>query len=280
MNETISMEEFYKKKWDGHKGFWIDKYKRPQALYAKFLNKTRNETILKYAPKQVSKVLDIGCGIGDLTYHFSMRSELTIGIDIALVNTEMTQTNMVEREIHNVEVLQASATPLPFSDNSFDLVIMADVIEHITDAPFACQEVRRVLRTGGIFICVTPHRQTLTFWEVADQLIWLPFNIVRQGRKGLRIKQVTPLVYEQYLSTSELKGIVTNTGFEITEMRRICFYPGPEGGGEFLKYVTLLFTKLDYDKFLKIENYLGTIMVTASKLEFWNHKMIVIAKKI
>jgi SAM-dependent methyltransferase len=47
---------------------------------------------------------------------------------------------------------------LPFSDESFDLVIADYVLEHIDDPMAFCKEIKRILKPGGLFAARTPHK--------------------------------------------------------------------------------------------------------------------------
>src|SRR3984957_14664666 len=47
---------------------------------------------------------------------------------------------------------------LPFSDASFDLVMMLEVIEHLADIPHMLGEIARVMKPGGVAIVTTPNR--------------------------------------------------------------------------------------------------------------------------
>ena len=55
-------------------------------------------------------------------------------------------------------VVTADATALPYSDNSFDRVIAAEVLEHIDDDEAAIAELARVLRPGGTIAVTVPAR--------------------------------------------------------------------------------------------------------------------------
>lgn len=50
---------------------------------------------------------------------------------------------------------------LSFADESFDLVVTADVMEHVPDAPAAEREIARVLRRGGVYVFSIPFYFTL-----------------------------------------------------------------------------------------------------------------------
>jgi len=51
---------------------------------------------------------------------------------------------------------------LPFTNESFDLVLMLEVIEHLADIPHALREVARVLKPAGFAILSTPNRLNVT----------------------------------------------------------------------------------------------------------------------
>ena len=71
----------------------------------------------------------------------------------------------------NVEFCEAKVPPLPFADASFDCVVSFQVIEHIKRDRIFVDEVRRVLKPGGLFIVSTPNRPmslTRNPWHVRE----------------------------------------------------------------------------------------------------------------
>jgi len=64
-------------------------------------------------------------------------------------------------------VMRADATALPVTDDSLDLVVAFDVLEHIPDHDRAVAEVRRVLRPGGRFLVAVP----------ADPRLWSEHDV-------------------------------------------------------------------------------------------------------
>ncbi len=110
------------------------------------------------------KVLEIGTGSG-------------YGVEIIAPRTTQFTTidkNKPSQEVikgSNVEFCEATVPPLPFDDESFDCVISFQVIEHIKDDHKFVEEVKRVLRPGGIFIVSTPNiKMSLTRnpWHVRE----------------------------------------------------------------------------------------------------------------
>ncbi len=62
----------------------------------------------------------------------------------------------VERGIEG-HWMDPSSEPLPFADDSFDLVICLETMEHLMSPYYALMEIRRVLKTGGKLICSVPN---------------------------------------------------------------------------------------------------------------------------
>lgn len=69
--------------------------------------------------------------------------------------------------LHIPNVIQADAVKLPYADNTYDIVIALDVLEHIEDDLAALNEWRRVLRPGGEVVLTVPAYQWL--WSEHDE---------------------------------------------------------------------------------------------------------------
>jgi 2-polyprenyl-3-methyl-5-hydroxy-6-metoxy-1,4-benzoquinol methylase len=60
--------------------------------------------------------------------------------------------------MENLEFMVMDAKRVGFEDESFDVVISMEVIEHIAEQSVFLEEIKRVLRIDGIFILSTPER--------------------------------------------------------------------------------------------------------------------------
>jgi len=99
------------------------------------------------------KILEVGCGVGYGTNFIS--SDYTVGLDIS--KDALIKARKNNRHIHWV---LGDGTSLPFKNESFDVVISLQVIEHIPKKkvfPYL-NEIKRVLKSGGMFILTTPNR--------------------------------------------------------------------------------------------------------------------------
>ena len=118
------------------------------------------------------KVLDIGCGGGVDTFVAAFLVGPTgqaIGIDATPEMVERGRQNQLEVPLATVSFLPASAEELPFTDQSFDVLISNGVFNLIPDKTRALSEVFRVLKEGGRLM-------------LADQLLTGPLPEDRDAR--------------------------------------------------------------------------------------------------
>lgn len=113
-----------------------------------------------------SSILEIGCNIGTLAHmlHSAGYSNLH-AIDIT--SSAIALGKEQYKEIFEfIDVFDGHK--LPFRDESFDVVVSFDVIEHIPDVDEHFQEVRRVLKKGGRYIYQTPNKLINIPWEIVN----------------------------------------------------------------------------------------------------------------
>jgi len=111
---------------------------------------SRINAILEWMPKEVEKVLDVGCGSGVLTNRLE-NTRFSVGVDISSTGLKM---------VH-VPKLVCSADNLPFTCQSFDMVILTEVLEHLPYNVYE-QSLSEVCRVSSRYILVAvPYEQDL-----------------------------------------------------------------------------------------------------------------------
>ncbi|HEY7968033.1 MAG TPA: class I SAM-dependent methyltransferase [Solirubrobacteraceae bacterium] len=106
-----------------------------------------------------AQILDAGCGSGRNMVDLARLGSVT-GVEISDASVERARLRDVG------EVLQCSLTELPVADDSFDVAVCLDVIEHIEDEHGALGEMLRVVRPGGSLVVTVPAYQWL--WSDHD----------------------------------------------------------------------------------------------------------------
>jgi SAM-dependent methyltransferase len=130
---------------DAHKGYYsAGEYSdnRYRWTIETFLPSCRGKRILEFGA---------AVGSGGLLKLLQATNEV-VGVDAS----EDGIAACVSREIE-VHCMDPSSEPLPFADESLDLVICLETMEHLMSPYYALMEMRRVLKTGGRLICSVPN---------------------------------------------------------------------------------------------------------------------------
>jgi SAM-dependent methyltransferase len=154
-------------------------------------------------PREPAKLtcLDLGCGSGVIARQLGWRFGRVIGLEYNFDKVRNAQQTGHDDTGRAPAFLQGDGTRLPFSSESFDLVVCAQVYEHMADAARLPAEVWRVLRPGGLCFFSGPNRFAL----IEDHyhlpfLSWLPAGAadtyMRLTGRGRRY-DIAPLTYNQ-----------------------------------------------------------------------------------
>lgn len=95
------------------------------------------------------KVLDAGCGTGELSCCFAMWGAEVIGVDLSITSLQKAKALASEKGLTGVQFAEGSVLALQFPDRYFDIVVCRGVL-HCTPAPYlGFTNLTRVLKEGG-----------------------------------------------------------------------------------------------------------------------------------
>ncbi len=108
-----------------------------------------------------ARILDAGCGSG--------RNMVELARHGSVTGIELSETSVaLARDRGAGEVVAGSILEMPFAEDSFDLAVSLDVIEHLEDDLAALRELRRVVAPGGSLLVTVPAYQWL--WSGHDEI--------------------------------------------------------------------------------------------------------------
>lgn len=146
--------------------------------------------------------LDGGCGVGGLTTALQRRQARVIAVDIGQQLLSETRARV------GCAAARASILTLPFADDTFDVVLSSEVIEHTPSPAAAAAELYRVVRPGGHLVLSTPNR----LWEFPVRLASI-----------LRLRPYDG--YENFLWPSALRRAIESRGGRIVAHRGVHLWP-------------------------------------------------------
>ena len=139
------------------------------------------------------KILDVGCGEGNLVRLLESEGALAYGIDI---NADLVRT------ADHPRITLGHADALPFADGTFDLCVSSHLIEHLDRPGVFLRETARVVRDRGRVILIYP-------WEPVRGITTVP-DIIFAGK--LPRPSLLRRIHRQIINPEKLRLLTRGTG--------------------------------------------------------------------
>ena len=146
-------------------------------------NLIHNDTLFP----ESSHVLEAGCGVGAQTKIIAAKNPgaSIISVDISGESLHEAEKMIETNNIKNVELQQADIYHLPFEDETFDVVIVCFVLEHLPKPTEALLELKRVLKKGGtIMVIEGDHGSTIFYPDSTFATKAIECQIELQSKNG------------------------------------------------------------------------------------------------
>jgi len=155
-----------------------------------------------------SRLLEIGCGAGNLLLQAAVNGSYPVALDLSMqaltfVRSRLQEAGSAAEAPGNFACTQSIGESLPLADESFDCVLLSEVIEHLEAPQNSIREAARVLRPGGRLLITTPNYRS--FWPLMEWTID-------------RLNMAPKMAGEQHISRfhpASLKRMLLELGMEI-----------------------------------------------------------------
>ena len=134
------------------KGYWKDALEmipeeKREAIISYGIDKTRGWWRYLLPVTDSVKVLDIGAGLGAVTFSLANAGYEVVAVDSVVERATFLKIRRDQDKVHNVQTACASALTLPFSENSFDVVILNGVLEWLglSDMSLSADKVQKMV---------------------------------------------------------------------------------------------------------------------------------------
>lgn len=198
MNRPVDHRELTHERLGDRFAFALSRYdtdRRVEVLVDEFLGGDR---------LRGTRVLDVGCGLGDFSQRLSDLGAEVTACDLGAGLVERTRAR-VGCEAVVADALNLSAT---FDPESFDIVLSSECIEHTPDPKRAVREMARLVKPGGLLSISTPNRLWWPIVRLASILHLRPFD-----------------GFENFSSWRGLRATLAESGMEIVEEKGLHAFP-------------------------------------------------------
>ncbi len=186
---------YWPNKWDSSKEDITDKIKSfyektPFPNYDEFDNvgsltdKARKGLFAKLLDDQIPfgvRILECGCGTGQLTNFLSITNRTVIGTDISINSLKMANEFREANDLRRAHFYQMNLFRPSFKPQSFDLVISNGVLHHTSDPFLAFNSISNLVKPNGYILIGLYHK----YGRLATDLRRVIFNITKDKLKFL-----------------------------------------------------------------------------------------------
>ena len=201
-------------KFDAFKDEWWNPSGRLFSLHK--INPLRFEYFSKIAGALNGKtVLDIGCGGGLLSEEFAKHEAIVTGIDLSPVAIEAAKKHGSES---GLAIDYRLSSPTGFlkenPDRKFDIIVCAEVLEHVDDLSTFLKDALTMLKTNGQFFFGTINKTV----KARVLAVFVAENLLRMLPKGTHD-------YKRFVRPSVLKKLLEENNVEMMEIKGMSYDP-------------------------------------------------------
>ncbi|HLC49521.1 MAG TPA: class I SAM-dependent methyltransferase [Candidatus Andersenbacteria bacterium] len=161
---------------------------------------------IKHKQGNELQLLDIGCGSGMITKEIANKGFQVKGIDFSKTAVEKARAAGVPAEVVDLD------DGIPDGDNTYDVVLAGDIIEHVFDPMSVIREASRVVKPGGYFLVTIPN--DVSVMVRIKTLLGISYQEVMYRRSGI-------YKHHTFFTLELLRYMLRKAGFSIVKKTHI-----------------------------------------------------------
>ena len=154
-------------------------------------------------PESASTILEVGCAAGMTGKELKKRP----GVFVAGVENDPSAAQLAREVLDDVVEGNIEEIDLPYSENSFDCILFADVLEHLVDPLSVLKKIRKYLKPEGTVVASIPNVQ---FMGLIHHLVDGNWTYQKEG--------ILDETHLRFFTFKEMEKLFANAGFEIGQV--------------------------------------------------------------
>ncbi len=171
---------------------------KPDSYY----QNVRND-LFPLIPESASTILEVGCAAGMTGKELKKRP----GVFVAGVENDPEAAALARKVLDDVVEGNIEDMELPYSENSFDCILFADVLEHLIDPLSVLKKTRKYLKPGGTVVASIPNVQ---FMGLIHHLVDGNWTYQKEG--------ILDETHLRFFTFKEMEKLFIRAGFEIGQV--------------------------------------------------------------
>jgi len=148
------------------------------------------------------KILDVGCGDGSLPQILTKNKNEVWGMEV-----NQSAANRAKKHCQKIFIIDVENNSLPVPDQYFDIIIFADVLEHLKLPAEILKKIRKKLKPNGLIIASIPN---IANWRYRLKLLFGQFNYEDDG--------ILDKTHLRFFTLSTIKKMFNQAGLKIVKM--------------------------------------------------------------
>ena len=149
------------------------------------------------------KILDVGCGTGTLGFEIKKRGNEVWGLDINKKAIDLAKKKLDKTFLYDA----ADPDDLPIKDEKFDVIVFADILEHLDEPEAVLLEYKKYLKEDGRIIVSLPN---FASWTIRVKKLFGPLKPAKYG--------ILDETHKHFYDLAKAKKLVEDSGYEIKKL--------------------------------------------------------------
>jgi len=196
----MDFRSYYERYWNDRKEKKSESIEPIRSIIPKFLVKYSSYGAILHQVSEKSHVLDIGCGDGNVSSLYLTKGCTVTGIDISEKALKYAAGQGIKILKYNINEI-----PLPIKNESFDIVIFSDVLEHVIDPFSLLVDTHRILKKNGKIIISVPN--FARFSNRLRMLIGDPIDLLHFDKYGDDVEHL------HWFTVPKMKYLLKKSGY-------------------------------------------------------------------